>query len=111
MLKTSLRIPALTAVLCLVILSLASCSQPVPTETPETSDLVEVTPSATEDFVPVVPKNADEVVILSFEEDAYAHLFAYIPGQLPLTRLTTGDWDDITPAPSPNGERIIFTSN
>lgn len=111
MLKTSLRIPALTAVLCLVTITLANCSQQVPTETPETENIVEVTPSATEDVVPVVSRNTEEIVVLSFDEDAYAHLFAYIPDELPLTRLTTGDWDDITPAPSPDGETIIFTSN
>ena len=30
---------------------------------------------------------------------------------MPLTRLTSGDWDDITPAPSPDGEKIAFASN
>lgn len=109
--KTFLRIPALTASLCLTILTLANCTQQIPTATPETSNIVEVTPSATDDFVPVVPKNTADVVILSFEEDAYAHLFAYIPGELPLTRLTTGDWDDTAPSPAPDGERIAFASN
>lgn len=109
--KTSLRYTALTAILCLVILALTSCTPQVATETPEVTSIVEVTPSATEDFVPVIPKNSEEVVVLSFEEDAYAHLFAYIPNELPLTRLTTGDWDDIAPAPSPDGEKIAFASN
>jgi TolB protein len=30
---------------------------------------------------------------------------------MPLTRITSGDWDDITPSPSPNGEKIAFASN
>ena len=30
---------------------------------------------------------------------------------MPLTRLTAGDWDDITPAASPDGEKIAFASN
>ena len=109
--KTLSRPLALTTLLCLVILTLSNCTPQVSTATPETTDMIEVTPSATEDFVPVVPKNADELVVLSFEEDGYAHLFAYIPNQLPITRLTSGDWDDITPAPSPDGETIAFTSN
>ena len=50
-------------------------------------------------------------MIFSYEEDGYAHLFAYIPEKLPLTRLTSGDWDDITPSPSPDGEKIAFASN
>ena len=51
------------------------------------------------------------MVIFSYEEDGYAHLFAYIPGRMPLTRLTSGDWDDITPAPSPDGKKLAFASN
>ncbi len=51
------------------------------------------------------------MVIFSIEEDGYAHLFAYIPNEMPLTRLTNGDWDDITPSAHPNGESIAFASN
>ena len=51
------------------------------------------------------------MVIFSYEEDGYAHLFTYIPDKMPLTRITSGDWDDITPAPSPDGEQIAFASN
>jgi hypothetical protein len=105
--KTFPHIPALKIILSLVILSLLGCSQQV-TATPET--VVEpATP--TEDFIPVVQKNAREIVIFSYEEDGYAHLFTYVPDQMPLTRITYGDWDDITPTPSPNGEKIAFASN
>lgn len=90
------------------IFILAACSQEV-TETPAAEFTPE--PTATEEFIPVVSKNAEEIVILSIEEDGYAHLFAYIPNQLPLMRLTNGDWDDITPFPSPDGERLAFASN
>lgn len=87
---------------------LSACSQetsetPAPESTPE--------PTATEEFIPVVSNNSREIVILSIEEDGYAHLFAYIPNQMPLTRLTNGDWDDITPAPSPDGKKLAFASN
>ncbi len=105
--KTSHSIPALIAILCLIILSLLGCSQQV-IATPETT----VEPvTATEEFIPVVQKNAQEIVIFSYEEDGYAHLFTYIPDKIPLTRITYGDWDDITPSPSPDGEKIAFASN
>ncbi len=50
-------------------------------------------------------------MILSIEENGYAHLFAYTPGKLSLTRLTSGNWSDVTPALSPNGKTIAFASN
>lgn len=93
-----------------MILALMSCTPQV-TATPETTNIVASTASATEDFVPVVPKNSAEVVIFALEEDGYSHLFAYIPDKLPLTRITYGDWDDLAPAPSPDGEKIAFASN
>lgn len=101
--------PRITLILFLILITiLGACSQAI-TETPT----LEETPiqTATEDFVPSPSKNAQEIVLLSIEEDGYAHLFAYIPNQMPLTRLTNGDWDDITPAPSPDGEHIAFASN
>ncbi|HET9912784.1 MAG TPA: hypothetical protein VFQ13_12890 [Anaerolineales bacterium] len=105
--KTFPHIPALKIILCLVILSLLGCSQQV-TATPET---VAEPATPTEDFIPVVQKNAREIVIFSYEEDGYAHLFTYIPDKMPLTRITYGDWDDITPFPSPDGEKLAFASN
>lgn len=101
--------PRISIIIFLIlIIILGACSQEI-TETPSTIDTME--PTATEDFVPVVTNNAQEMVILSIEEDGYAHLFAYIPNEMPLTRLTNGDWDDITPAAHPNGESIAFASN
>ncbi|PWB73364.1 MAG: hypothetical protein C3F07_09655 [Anaerolineales bacterium] len=106
--KSFFRLPALILILVILGISILGCSQQItPTSAPE--DTPE--PTATEEFNPVVPRNAEELVILSFEEDGYAHLFAYIPEAMPLTRLTAGDWDDITPAPSPDGEKIAFASN
>ena len=52
-----------------------------------------------------------EVVLLAMEEYGDSHLFVFIPLQMPLTRLTYGDWDDITPALSPDGESVAFASN
>src|ERR1043165_1843974 len=109
MLKTFSRLAALSMVIGLIIFSFLGCSP----QTTLTAQTITSTPQpkATEKFVPVVAKNAEEVVIFSYEEDGYAHFFAYIPGQMPLTRITSGDWDDITPSPSPNGEKIAFASN
>jgi len=106
MLKHFSRITSALFILLAVIL--AACSPQV-TETPATDSTPE--PTATQEFTPVLPGNAEQIVILSIEEDGYAHLFAYIPDQLPLTRLTNGDWDDISPAPSPDGEEFAFASN
>ncbi|HSL30822.1 MAG TPA: hypothetical protein VK900_16595 [Anaerolineales bacterium] len=109
MLKLFSRLRALTTILCVLMLGLLGCS-PQATPTPETAVASEL-PTATEEIIPVVSKNAKEMVIFSYEEDGDAHLFAHIPGEMPLTRLTSGDWDDITPSASPDGEKIAFSSN
>ncbi len=92
----------------LLLLLLSGCIQPVAV-TPAPENTTETI--ATEEFVPVVPENAREMILFSMEEDGYAHLFAYVPGQLPLTRLTSDPWDDISPAASPDGRSIAFASN
>ncbi len=53
----------------------------------------------------------NNVMILSIEENGYAHLFAYDPATAKLTRLTSGDWNDITPALSPDERFIAFASD
>src|SRR5687768_1282147 len=107
--KIVFRISALTAILSIIVLVLLGCS-PQATPTPEMT--VVSKPTATEvEIVPVAPRNSQEIVIFSFEEDGYAHLFMYVPEKMPLTRITAGDWDDIAPAASPDGEKIAFASN
>jgi len=49
--------------------------------------------------------------VLAVEEGATTHLFAYHPQYLALTRLTAGEWDDITPALSPDHTRLAYASN
>jgi TolB protein len=65
-----------------------------------------------------VPSPLDQgLILLALDEGGNTHLFVYQPqggGQslvLPLTRLTYGPWDDITPALSPDGKRVAFASN
>lgn len=50
-------------------------------------------------------------IFLSLNEGGNYHLFAYQPFSYPYTRLTSGPWDDITPALSPDGRWLAFSSN
>ncbi len=84
---------------------------PTPTLTPSTG-VTYVTappPLPTEDLNLLSLKGG--VLILSLAEGTDTHLFAYQPESLPLTRLTSGPWDDITPALSPDGKWLAFASN
>ncbi|HCS40614.1 MAG TPA: hypothetical protein DIW44_13655 [Anaerolineaceae bacterium] len=71
------------------------------------------TPNAT--LLPVSQGNASAInaglIILSMSDGAYKHLFAYHPSYLAMTRLTADAWDDDSPAISPDGSKIAFTSN
>ncbi len=62
---------------------------------------------------PVLPFTQLEegLVILAMGEGSYTHLFAYQTSGIPFTRLTSGDWHDITPAISPDGKTVAFASN
>ena len=88
---------------------LASDTPAPPTSTPT------ATPSATPEIaMPTAETVAlpdQGLIVLSLQEGAHTRLFAYQPQSLPLTRLTHGPWDDITPAISPDGGRIAFASN
>jgi TolB protein len=76
-----------------------------------------VTPTATllaESGDPFEAGDADALagtMVLSMAEQGHAQLFWHrLLGQ-PFTRLTSGAWDDVDPALSPNGDRIAFASN
>ena len=104
------RFLTLTAILCISVLALLGCA-PQGTLTPEIINTT-APPTATQESIPVVAENnSKDMIIFSFEEDGFAHLFAYIPNQMPLTRLTSGNWDNIAPSPEPGGKRIAFASN
>jgi TolB protein len=102
----------------------------LPTNSP-TAQLAEIsatyTPQPSETSTPEPPIASPQpistlsldqgLLILALNEGGNTHLFAYQPeesgaGQpLPLTRLTYGPWDDITPAISPDGQTVAFASN
>jgi TolB protein len=90
---------------------LLSCSQQA-TQAPVVSDPVQPPPATAAPNI-ILPSLGDfqDTIILSIEENGYSHLFAYIPGKLQLTRLTEGDWNDITPSVSPDGKLLAFASN
>jgi TolB protein len=51
------------------------------------------------------------MVVLSLQEGDHSHIFAYQPQSLPLTRLTSGPWDDINPSFTVDGKRLAFASD
>lgn len=76
-------------------------------------------PTVTETAVPLTladPATREEglqregLLVLSMRDGLYSHLFLYHPLFLPLTRLTDTPWDDITPAISPDGSMLAFSS-
>jgi TolB protein len=85
----------------LLALLLASCSPQSPISAPELP-----TPTSIPHAL-----NDGEVLLLSMEENGCAHLFLYSPDGQPILRLTEGNWDDVTPAISPDGNQIAFASN
>ncbi|MEW6402095.1 MAG: hypothetical protein AB1649_09860 [Chloroflexota bacterium] len=99
-----------TLLICLV---LAACSPGSPLPSGEGQGEGTPTPEATltPAPAPVSFNSNSDIILLSLEEMGYAHLFAYHPQQFPLTRLTTGEWNDIAPALSPDRTQLAFASN
>ncbi|MCQ3939239.1 MAG: hypothetical protein DPW18_19670 [Chloroflexi bacterium] len=93
-------------------LLLAACSASPAEDTPPQAAQ---TPSALSPLDGPAPTPSSggggELVFLSIEENAYAHLFIFDPASLSLTRITTGDWNDIAPALSPDRTRLAFASD
>ncbi len=98
----------------LLLIGLSACVRPM---TPE--KLTEgMSPSPSP--VPLLPspsatfsssQSGSETLLLSIEEQGYAHLFAYLVQERRFIRLTDGEWSDITPSLHPNGKQIVFASN
>jgi TolB protein len=92
-------------------------SQPTASPTAQSTDTATPDP-ATASPQPLATLTLNQgLIILALDEGGDTHLFAYQPEEvgaglpLPLTRLTYGPWDDITPAISPDGQSIAFASN
>ena len=99
---------------------------PTPT-TPATATLVSPTPTisvtstqaptqtpyvitATPEFAALLPP-PHGTFFISLAEAGYFQLYAFSPQDLPLTRLTAGNWDSISPAISPDGKSLVYSSN
>jgi dipeptidyl aminopeptidase/acylaminoacyl peptidase len=103
--KTFIRLSSLLLLIPSVLL--ASCEQqtanPAAEETPR--------PTATEELIPIVAEQHAGGRPAVHRRGRLRPSLRLHPGRMPLTRLTNGDWDDITPAPSPDGTKIAFASN
>lgn len=109
-------VPARSALFILIALFIfAACGPtptPQPTDTPAPSATPSFTPSPSPTITPSpLPGDATQTFILSIDDNGYNHLFAYEPRRLMPSRLTNGQWDDITPSLSPDGSTVVFASN
>lgn len=89
---------------------LAGCSNGT-TADPSLAPVTEDAPTLTPEALSVTFTDPRDVAILALQENGYSHLFAYIPHEMPLLRLTAGAWNDTSPALSPDGKRLAFASN
>lgn len=105
---------ALTLSSCVITISRPTTPTPAPTSTrtatPSATVTATVTPRPTATATPL-PGDATQTYVLSRGDNGYSHLFIYAPAKLPLTRITSGPWNDVAPAFSPDGARIVFASD
>ena len=84
-------------------------NQPTATET--LTPTLTATPFSPQPFEAGGATSLDGLMVLSLYESGYAQIFSHqLLGQ-PFTRLTSGNWDDIDPALSPDGQHIAFASD
>ena len=86
-------------------------SSPLPLLTSSPPPLLTPSPSPLPDLPIARHQFPDGLIVLALREGLYSRLFLFHPQNLPLSRITNGEWDDITPAISPDGRRIAFASN
>lgn len=88
-------------------------SSPVVEDTP-VANLIALLPTSLPSPQPLAVNQPDSnitgLLILSLRDGNFAHLFAFHPQSIPLTRLTNSPWDDVEPAISPDGAQIAFSS-
>jgi TolB protein len=95
---------------CISAFVLVACASQIPAmnETQEVG--IDVTATSTP--APVIKYSGEgNIAFLSMEENGYAHLFIQNLEDLPLTRITAGEWNDIAPALSPDRTELAFASN
>lgn len=87
---------------------------PSPSITPSKKPSIETIPATPAPAQPGPNEQETDLsqglLLLSLADNGYAHLFAYQPQYLPLTRLTYRPWDDRTPSISPSGNQVAFAS-
>lgn len=84
---------------------------PLPTSTQTLAPTPTATPFAPRPFEAGGATSLEGLMILSLSESGYSQLFSHqLIGQ-PFIRLTSGVWDDIHSAISPDGQRVAFASN
>jgi len=99
--------------------TLTSTSSPSPTATETSTPTLTPSPTPTSTQSPTLAagRAVTRPLILSLQDQANFHLFAYQPLStnqdpgLPLTRVSTGPWDDLHPSISPDGIQVAFSSN
>lgn len=79
-------------------------------QTPSTPTLIPEISNATQDTL-VLPGDPHGLFYLSLDENGFSHLFAYSPQYLPLTRMTSGAWDDTAPSLNSNQSLMAFASH
>lgn len=97
---------------CLLIvisLVLLGCTQSAESVAPTQLSAFEIQVEDTPEPVPAGGER--DLIFLSIEENGYAHLFIFHPQNQPLTRITTGEWNDIAPALSPDRTKLAFASD
>ncbi len=88
---------------------LVSCSQQ--TQSTNVAQEVTIEPTITQTPAPIEFSADKNIAFLSIEENGYAHLFIQNLLDLPLTRITEGEWNDTNPALSPDRTQLAFASN
>jgi TolB protein len=108
------KIPSFTRTTSTATFTLTPSYTPTLTQTasatPTPSATLSPEPTSTAPLATAPGVLSQGLMVLSLNEGGYAHLFAYSPGTRPLSRLTNNPWDDITPAISPNGSMIAYSS-
>lgn len=99
--------------LTILSLLLFGCTQPAETTPPPIIPTLEATEAATSTPSIIRYSGEGNLILLSIEENGYAHLFIQSnrSQDLPLTRITDGGWNDVAPTLSPDRTQIAFASD